>query len=419
MGVCSLTCGAIVVSCTDTSQKGVIPLSRNQRGVNIVRPRSSTRSLTAEQVAAAYNFPEPGDEQRTVAIVELGGKVNLSDLKVSDAGRVKIATVDGAKPTSDGPNGADGEVMLDVEVVLEAAPKANVLVIFGPNTDQGFLDCFEYAFQNLKSGDAISCSWGGPEDAWDQNTVKQYDALFALCKAANINIFCASGDNGSGDGESGQHVDFPASSPNVVACGGTRLLINAQGERASEVTWNDNSRTSATGGGDSVYFPGRAVPDIAGNADPVTGYEVTVDGQTGVIGGTSAVAPLMAALAVNLSSKAGPFDFQKTVLANPDVCFDVTAGNNGAFRAGPGRDKVTGFGVPDGEKMLRKLMEAQQPVPTPVPVPVPVPVPTPEPPKPTPEPGPTPEPPAPVSKPFPYDKLDAFAQAYLDWRKSA
>ena len=393
-----------------------------QRGINIVKPRGATRSLTAGQVAAAYNFPEPGDQQRTVAIIELGGAVNLSDLSAADRKRVKVVSVDGNTPTSDGANGADGEVMLDVEVVLEVAPKANVLVIFAPNTDKGFYDAFDYAFQNLREGDAISCSWGGPEDSWDETACKNYDALFGLCRTAQINLFCASGDNGSGDGETGNHVDFPASSPNVNACGGTRLTVTPDGKRLAEVTWNNNSRTSATGGGDSVYFPGRAVPDIAGNADPVTGYEVEVDGGGYVIGGTSAVAPLMAALAVNLSSIVGPFDFQKTVLANPGVCFDVTAGSNGAFRAGPGRDKVTGFGVPDGQKMLAVLQQEQKPTPTP---PVTPPAPTPEPPAPTPtpEPDPTPEPPAPtpeppVTHPFPYDKLDAFCEAYLAWRKN-
>jgi kumamolisin len=339
------------------------------RGVNIVRPRSATRSLTAEQVAKAYNFPKPGSAQRTVAIIELGGAVNKSDLRVSDVGRVQVVAHDGAKPQSDGPDGADGEVMLDVEVVLEAAPNAKVLVIFAPNTDQGFYDAFDYAFRTLHAGDAISCSWGGPEDAWDQATVAKYDALFALCKQANINVFCASGDQGSSDGEVGNHVDFPASSPNVVACGGTELTVDSNGQRSTEVTWNVNSKSSATGGGDSVYFLGRAVPDVAGNASPTTGYEVVVDGTTGVIGGTSAVAPLMAALAVNLSSVAGPFDFQRVVTAYPEVCFDVTAGDNGAFRAGPGRDKVTGFGVPDGAKMLGVLTGT---VPQPVPVVPPV-----------------------------------------------
>lgn len=350
------------------------------RTVSTVRPRVGTvpKALTAQQVAAAYNFPSHTGSGRTVAIIELGGKYNDFDLqRMGLPNTVKVATVDGARPVSDGPNGADGEVMLDVEIVAQAAPGAQILVIFAPNTDAGFYDAFEFAYRNLKAGDAISCSWGGPEDAWDRATVNEYDGLFAACKAALINVFCAAGDQGSSDGERGNHVDFPASSPNVTACGGTQLTVNPDGSRAQEVTWDDSDTSSATGGGDSIYWS-RAVPDVAGNASPVTGYEVVVDGESAVIGGTSAVAPLMAALSVRLSGAAGPFDFQQTIISNPQVCFDVTSGDNGAFRAGPGRDKVTGFGVPDGQKMLAVLASPTPPVP-PTPEPPPVEDPTPPP----------------------------------------
>ena len=170
--------------------------------------------------------------------------------------------------------------------------------------------------------------------------------------------------------------DYPASSPNVLACGGTNLTIDAHGDRSAEVTWDDDDRSSATGGGDSVFFPGRAVPDVAGSASPSHGWTISVNGELQTIGGTSAVAPLYAALYVLLLEANGgkPFDFLNTVLTNPDVCFDVTAGDNGAFRAGPGRDKTTGFGVVDGRRMLAKLTGSNQ-VPAPAPVaPVPAPV---------------------------------------------
>lgn len=376
------------------------------RTTSIVRPRASSqpKALSTAQVATAYNFPSHTGSGRTVAIIELGGAVNTSDLHSLsiDTGNVRVMSVDGARPASDGPNGADGEVMLDVEVVAQAAPGANILVIFAPNTDAGFYDAFEAAFRNLKSGDAISCSWGGPESSWDRLTVDEYDALFSACKSTLINVFCASGDQGSSDGVAGgNHVDFPASSPNVVACGGTELFLNADGTRSKEVTWDDSDTQSATGGGDSIYWS-RAVPDVAGNASPNTGYKVLVDGQSAVIGGTSAVAPLMAALSVRLSGAVGPFDFQQAILSNPQVCFDVTSGDNGAFRAGPGRDKVTGFGVPDGAKLLAALKPPTPPVP---PTPVPPPVVTP----------PTPTPPTPHE--FPFEVFDAAAESYLAWRE--
>ncbi|MGH7238848.1 MAG: hypothetical protein ACREHG_02155, partial [Candidatus Saccharimonadales bacterium] len=122
------------------------------------------------------------------------------------------------------------------------------------------------------------------------------------------------------------------------------------------------------GGGVSVLFPGRDVPDIAGNADPVTGWEVTVDGGDYIFGGTSCVAPMMLGLYLRLLELTGkPFDLVSTVAGNATVCFDVTSGNNGAFRAGPGRDEATGFGVVDGTRLLKVLGAVVTPPPPPPP----------------------------------------------------
>lgn len=373
----------------------------NSLCTRIAKPRSATASLKASQVAKAYNYPTATGAGRTVAVIELGGAVNTADLEKLTLHGIETVLVDGAKEVSDGPSGADGEVMLDVEVILEVAPGADVIVYFAPNTDQGFFDAFQEAGKRLTPGDAISCSWGGAENSWPAKTMLAYDGLFASIRARGINIFCASGDTGSGDsGGGGDHVDFPASSPNVVGCGGTRLTVNPDGSRSTETVWNDDPSSSATGGGASVQFSGRDVPDVAGNADPVTGYQILVDGHQGVIGGTSAVAPLYSALAVKVAQAiGGPFDFLRTVVANPEVCFDVTSGNNGTFRAGPGRDKATGFGVVDGSK-LTEVLAASTPVNpggvTPVPVPVPV-------------------TPVPVKGVFPYTQLDAFEKAERSW----
>src|ERR1039458_7847193 len=108
---------------------------------------------------------------------------------------------------------------------------------------------------------------------------------------------------------------------------------------------------------------GRGVPDVAGNADPATGYQVLVDGQRMVIGGTSAVAPLWAALVGRLAqAKGGSFGMLQPLLyagvtagtAAPGFR-DVTSGNNGAYAAGPGWDACTGLGVPDGTTLLTRL----------------------------------------------------------------
>lgn len=322
----------------------------------IRRPRAVTSSLAAAAVAKAYNYPTgvTGDGV-TVGIVELGGGFPAPSFP-----GVTAVSVDGGQNTQDGPNGADAEVQLDIEIVQQVAPGAKIRVYFAPNTDAGFADAIKRAHGEC---DVVSVSWGAPENEWSSSAIAAMHAAITAAPAL-VNIFAAAGDSGSNDGTSAPVTDYPASDPNVIGCGGTRLTLNADGTRAAEVTWDDNDTTSATGGGLSKVFPGRQVPDVAGNADPQTGYQVTVDGGSYVIGGTSAVAPLYAGLTALLIEATGArFDFLKTVMANPQVCYDVTVGDNGAYRAGPGRDQVTGFGVVDGGKLLAVLKGATPPPP--------------------------------------------------------
>lgn len=260
------------------------------------KPRAGGVAYNPRQVAAAYNCPITQFDGTgvTVGIIELGGGYNPADLVAMGLkANVTVVGVDGATSKSDGANGADGEVMLDIEVVAAVAPGAKQRVYFAPNTDQGFLDAIVQAANEC---DYVSISWGGPETSWSKKTVTAYAAAFAAARAKGVTVFAASGDSGSTDGTRVNTTDYPASDPSVVGCGGTKLLLNADGTRASEVTWNESPTQSATGGGVSKLFPGRQVPDVAGNADPVTGYTVMVDGQSFPIGGTSAVAPLYAAM---------------------------------------------------------------------------------------------------------------------------
>lgn len=342
------------------------------------RPRAAAVAYSPLQVAQAYNYPAGFTGKGfTCGLIELGGGFGQADIAAYfgalgvPAPSVQAVSVAGGQNKSDGPNGADGEVLLDIEVAAAIAPGALFRVYFAPNTDSGFLAAIKQAVAD--GCQVISISWGGPESSWSASTLDEFDAVFAAARAAGVIVFAAAGDSGSADGTSRSSVDFPASSPNVIGCGGTRLTVNTDGSRASEVTWDDNASTSATGGGVSAHFPGRDVPDVAGNADPATGYRVLVDGQSIVIGGTSAVAPLYAGLALRLkeATKGAPFDFLKAVTANPTVCYDVTVGNNGAFRAGPGRDETTGFGVVDGAKLLGVLLAQPAPPVPPAPVPAP------------------------------------------------
>ena len=173
-------------------------------------------------------------------------------------------------------------------------------------------------------------------------------------------------------------MDFPASSPNVLACGGTKLSATTT-TILNEVVWNEPG-DGATGGGISDVFPlpnyqesagvppsanstkntGRGVPDVAADADPTTGYSVRVDGQDTVIGGTSAVAPLWAGLVACLNQGLGkPLGFLNPTLyaltSQTGAFRDITSGNNGSYSAGPGWDACTGLGVADGSKLLKAV----------------------------------------------------------------
>jgi kumamolisin len=351
------------------------------------QPASNT-SYDPPMLGAVYGFPAGTDGTgHTVGVIELGGGFAQSDLQAYFTG-LKIATptvnavgVDGATNVAgQDPNGADGEVLLDVEVIGALAPRAVQNVYFGPNTDQGFVDAISTAVHAKPTPTAVSISWGQSEDQWTQQGRTAMDQAFADAAALGVTVTVAAGDNGSPDGQSDgkQHVDFPASSPHVLACGGTTLHAATTGVISSETVWNDGSNGGATGGGVSDTFPipswqsnagvptrvgggtGRGVPDVAGDADPQTGYNIRVDGKPMVIGGTSAVAPLWAALACRLSQAVGkPLGLMQTALYRSAMkgkgaagFHDITSGNNGAYKAGPGWDACTGLGTPQGAALV-------------------------------------------------------------------
>jgi kumamolisin len=351
----------------------------------------SPESYTPLQLATIYDFPGGFTGQgETIGIIELGGGYSQTDLDnyfqqlgVSPAPSVTAVSVDGGtnSPTGD-PNSADGEVELDIEVTGSIAPGAAIKVFFAPNTDQGFIDAVTTAV-NDSAVTLISISWGGPESTFTTQSMTAFNQAFQDAGTMGKTVFVAAGDNGSSDGESdgANHVDFPSSSPYVVGCGGTTLVANTSTDTiTSEVVWNETaSNEGATGGGVSDFFAkpsyqdsanvpapttragGRGVPDVSGDADPATGYQVIIDGSTTTVGGTSAVAPLYAglfarinqALVQNGKSRVG---FVNAALyQNPSAFHDIVSGNNGAFSAGPGWDPTTGLGSPDGAKILSAL----------------------------------------------------------------
>jgi kumamolisin len=343
-------------------------------------------AYTPLQIAALYGFPSGSGKGQCVAIIELGGGFRPADLTKYFSGlkvgspKVTAVSVDHGQnlPTGDA-NGPDGEVMLDIEVVGAVAPAATIAVYFAPNTDAGFLDAITTAIHDtINRPSVISISWGSAESNWTAQAMTAMDDAFQAAATMGITVCVASGDNGSSDGAgSGDHVDFPASSPFALGCGGTSLR-SAKHAIASETVWNDGANGGATGGGVSSFFSlptwqsslsaarskgkaislnKRGVPDVAGNADPNTGYKVRIDGTSTVIGGTSAVAPLWAGLIARLNqNSASPAGYLNPHLyKNPQQLRDILSGNNGDFAAAAGWDACTGLGSPNGKAISAAL----------------------------------------------------------------
>ena len=365
--------------------------ARAAQAGGVARPHflAANTSYTPVQIAALYQFPAGASAAgQTIGIIELGGGYKTADLTAyfqtlgQKAPAVASVSVDGGKNSPSTANSADGEVMLDIEVAGAVAPGAKIVVYFAPNTDQGFVDAISTAVHDTANTPSVlSISWGGPESSWTTQSLNALDAACQSAAALGITITVAAGDSGSTDGltDGQNHVDFPASSPHVLACGGTRLEGSGS-SITSEVVWNELvGNEGATGGGVSNVFPlpswqananvpapaqsagGRGVPDVSGNADPATGYTIRVDGQTLVIGGTSAVAPLWAgliALANAQNGKSAGFLQPAIYAAKAKSAFrDITSGTNysGAptgFTAGPGWDACTGLGSPIGNQLI-------------------------------------------------------------------
>ena len=356
---------------------------------------NAAKPMTPPQVAKLYNFPSNLDGNgQCIAIIELGGGFRTKDLtayfKSLGIKKPKVAAVSvgGAHNEPDGQTkDANGEVMLDIEVAGAVAPGAKIAVYFAPNTDEGFLNALNTAVHdNVRNPSVISISWGAAEAGWTEQAKGDFDSACSDAATMGVTVAVSAGDHGAADtedpAEKRANVDFPASSPNVLACGGTRLIGDQTGIM-SETVWN-NRDGWATGGGVSEFYDlpdyqkgvgvpksinpggkvGRGVPDICGNADGDTGYIIRVDGSSQVIGGTSAVSPLWAGLIALLNSgRSQPVGFitpKLYALASTNALRDITDGDNAVnqvsgYKAKAGWDPCTGLGSPNGANLLETL----------------------------------------------------------------
>jgi len=357
------------------------------------KTHTSATSYDPNVVAQIYDYPAGDGTGQCIGIIELGGGFRLDDLKNYFSSlnlnqpQVISVSVDGGQNSPSNPESADDEVMLDIEVAGAIAPAAKIVVYFTPNTDQGFLDAITTAVHDsTNQPSVISISWGSAEANWTTQAMTNFDEAFQAAAAMGVTVCVAAGDNGSADGDNdgNNHVDFPASDPFVLSCGGTSLQASND-QIVNETVWNDLPNGGATGGGVSDMFPlptwqegfdvpsptvqggGRGVPDVSGDADPNTGYNILVDGESAVVGGTSAVAPLWAGLVARINQATGKATGKTIGYLNPllytqaveaEGFHDITQGNNGAFSAGPGWDACTGLGSPDGVPLEAALTGA-------------------------------------------------------------
>ena len=350
----------------------------------IVPHRGTTppRGFLPTEVAQIYGVGSRSAAGQCIGIIELGGGYTDEDNEAAfeamglPTPQVVAVGVDGATNTPSGGEGADGEVALDIQVAGGVAPGAKIAVYFAPNTSQGFADAILQAVHDeMNAPSVLSISWGGPEDGWTGQAIAAMSAAFRDAAMLGITVTAASGDALATDGETdgAAHVDYPASDPLVLGCGGTKLEASG-GQLTGETVWNSNG--GGTGGGVSALFSrpeyqkgvqvpappsakgGRGVPDVAGDADPDTGYRIIAGGKTAIVGGTSAVAPLWAGIVAGLNASRGkPLgDLHAALYAQPSACHDVTRGDNRSnaigYTAARGWDACTGLGSPNGAALV-------------------------------------------------------------------
>lgn len=397
----------------DNRRMGRSYLHRARRPIKPSQAALPQNVYVAPQVARLYNFPEGYDgSNQCIAILAFNGEIGntgvqapggfdeaaikkyFSALNLKEPNITQVVVHGPGNVPGDGKNPDDSttEILLDIQVAGAIAPGAKLVIYFTEFTEQGWVDAISTIITDQENRPTIlSCSYGNPEDAgngslWTKAAITKINECFYTAGKHGITICCASGDAGSSDepGAYRAHADFPASSPWVIGCGGTRLE-SSNGSIVSETVWNDGP-DSATGGGVSDLFPlpdyqgfvstprsvnpghriGRAVPDVAALADPETGLIIVGPGGDfeGPIGGTSAAAPLWAALFARIAQALGhPLGFINPALYRycaGGVLRDVTMGNNGAYAAGPGYDACTGLGSPDGVKLLQALAVLSQ-----------------------------------------------------------
>jgi len=369
------------------------PGVRNRAGKQ-AGEKSPPHLCTIQHLAERYAFPPAlSGKGECIAILEFGGSVAANDFDryflslnrpVPDIHFENLSAIQPLNVYSE----HDKEVALDIEVAGALAPGARIVAYFSTNDEKGWIHAVSRALYDTKHRPSVLCiSWGAAEDWWTEGTVRVLNRLFAEAAGMGITICAASGDDGCATNGSGYcRVNFPASSPFVLACGGT--VFHADG---SEVVWNVRNRFASGGGISDILerpswqarlcaatsqiaprrdsrFDGRQLPDVAG---PAGDYNIYVGGcyRSGM--GTSAAAAFWSALVARINEGLKIQGLPAVGFLNSLLYKDhkvqqtfnsVAEGQNDPFavcgyRACPAWNPCTGWGTPHGEKLLNRLLE--------------------------------------------------------------
>ena len=300
------------------------------------------------------------------------------------------------------------EVTMDLQIAGSLAPGAELVVYFAPPTGQAWRDAIYAALEDPPAS-VIAISWGNAEYRFSESHVRGIEDALNAARLHHVTVCCSSGDYGSRatswvvEPNGLANVAFPASSPLALACGGTKLKTS--GKRiAGEVAWNElvPAGRFASGGGISgrfslpnyqsqasvptprhrggkktwmgrshavsVGYRGRGVPDVAAHADTTNGYQLVLGGRDFPGGGTSAAAPLWAALIARINESLGfQIGWANPILYHPEVApsfrpitrgtNDICEGRIAYYRARPGWNACAGLGTPDGTRLLEALRQ--------------------------------------------------------------
>lgn len=353
---------------------------------------SNTSGMWPNEVASLYGITDHTDAKgQCVGILALAGGYLPSDLSAAtaDIGRQLPLVVDvginGGSNNFGGGDLADSELALDLQIIAALVPSARIVVYFGPNNIQQLAPLIHQAVtDDVNRPKVLSISWGSAEKFWTESIRNDVNSTLKDAFNAKVTVVAAAGDQLATDGllDGAAHVLFPASSPYVLACGGTQLELASDGTTLlDEKVWNDGF--TGTGGGISDVFDvpsyqqnivltrsvndsglRRGVPDVSAAAGQTPGYRIILNGKALVKDGTSAAAPVWASLIAMANARRGqPIGLVQPILyGNPLLCRSILKGNNRVdgvgYDAGPGWNPCTGLGVPNGMDTVDALVAA-------------------------------------------------------------